>query len=127
MFWLHNFQFTNHCLEHISMFWFYIFQFAVHCLEHISKRNHYFKCIEKYLSQFWFNKFQFTGLCSNPISKYSCRWNVYVFVHNFWFTIHCLEHISKRNYYFKCIEKYLSKFWFNKFTFHCLNPISKAK
>ena len=44
------------------------------------------------------------------------------------FTIHCLEHISKRNYNFKCIEKYLSQFWFNKFLFTglCSNLISKT-
>ena len=96
----------------ISKFWFYIFQFTIHCLEHISKRNYYSKCIEKYLSKFWLDKFQFTGLCSNPISKYSFKLNageiVVFFVHNFWFTILCLEHISKKSYYPKYIEKCLS-------------------
>jgi hypothetical protein len=93
----------------ISKFWFYIFQFTVHCLEHISKGKYYFKCIEKYWSKFWFDIFQFTGLCSNPISKYPFKLNAgeifMFFVHNFRFTILCLEHISKKNYYFKYIEK----------------------
>ena len=88
--------------------WFYIFQFTVHCLEQILKRNYHFKCIEKYLSNF--NSQAFVQSQSQRINTHSNLMKLKYLsflstIFNFQFTILCLEHISKKNYYFKYIEK----------------------